>query len=110
VNERRNEPSVDGARTPPNRSGMAPWRSRPISSIESAPAAIPATKQATFTSGYTPVLAAIWTWRRTTAPSPARSASDITGTSPARDTRFGSSNNAEIFSGSCDNRIYQVPF
>ena len=28
VNERKNEPSVDGARTPPNRSAMAPCRSR----------------------------------------------------------------------------------
>jgi len=39
------------------------------------------------------------------AASLAHSASDITGTSPARDTRFGSSKDAEIFSGSCDNRI-----
>ena len=84
---------------------MVPWRSRSMSSIESAPAAIPATRQATFTSGYTPVFAVIWTWRRTRPPSPARSASDITGTSPARDTRFGSSKDAEIFSGPCDNRI-----
>jgi hypothetical protein len=61
LNERRNDPSVDGARTPPNGSVMAPWRSRSMSSIESAPAAIPATRQATFRSGYTPVFAVIWT-------------------------------------------------
>ena len=83
VNERRNDPSVDGARTPPNSSGIAPCRSRPMSSIESAPAAMPATRQPTFTSGYTPVLAAIVTWWRTRDSSPARSASAITGTSPA---------------------------
>ena len=105
VNERRNDPSVDGARTPPNSSGIAPCRSRPMSSIESAPAAMPATRQPTFTSGYTPVLAAIVTWRRTRDSSPAGSASAITGTSPPRDTRFGSSKDAEILSGSCDNRI-----
>jgi hypothetical protein len=34
----------------------------------------------------------------------------MTGTRPARDTRFGSSNDAEIFSRSCDNHIKQVPF
>jgi hypothetical protein len=106
--ERRNDPSVDGARTPPNSSGMAPWRSRSMSSIESAPAAIPATKQATLTSGYLPARAAIWTCRRASACSPARSAKAITGTSPARDTRSGSSNDAEIFSGSCNNRTCEV--
>ena len=68
-------------------------------------AAMPATRQPTFTSGYTPVLAAIVTWRRTRDSSPARSASAITGTSPPRDTRFGSLKDAEILSGSCDNRI-----
>ena len=73
-------------------------------------AAMPATRQPTLTSGYTPVLAAILTWRRTRASSPARSASAMTGTSPPRDTRFGSSKDAEILSGSCDNCIYQVPF
>jgi hypothetical protein len=76
-----------------------------MSSMLSAPAAIPATRQATFASGQAPVFAVIATWRRVRAPSPARSARAITGTSPARDTRFGSSKDAEIFSGSCDNRI-----
>ena len=76
-----------------------------MSSIESAPAAIPATRQPIFTSGHTPASAAIATWRRARACSPARSARDMTGTSPARDTRFGSSKDAEIFTGSCDNRI-----
>jgi hypothetical protein len=99
----------EGARTPPNRSGMAPRRSRSTPSIESAPAAIPATRQATFTSGCTPVSTVIWTWPRTRACGPARSARDMTGTSPVRDTRFGSSKHARVFIGSCDNRILQVP-
>jgi hypothetical protein len=105
VNERRNDPSVDGARIPPNRSGMAPWRSRSMPSIESAPAAMTAIRQPAFRSAFIPVRAAIWTCRRTRACSPARSASDTTGTSQARDTRFGSSNDTEIFTGSCNNRI-----
>jgi hypothetical protein len=70
----------------------------------------PATRQPIFTSGYTPVFAEISTCRRIRPARPARSARDITGTSPARDTRFGSSNDADIFSGSCHNCIYQVPF
>jgi hypothetical protein len=45
VNERRNDPSVDGARTPPNSAGLAPCRSRSRSSMLSAPPAIPATRQ-----------------------------------------------------------------
>jgi hypothetical protein len=81
-----------------------------MSSMLSPPAAVPATKQPTFTSAFTPDAAAIVTWRRTRPPKPARSARPITGTRPARDTRFASSNDAEIFSGSCDNRIWQVPF
>jgi hypothetical protein len=105
VNERKNDPSVDGARTPPNRSVIAPCRSKSMSSIESAPAAIPATRQLIFKSAFTPHRLAIVTRLRATAASPARSASDITGTSPARDTRFESSKHAEIFRGSCNNRI-----
>jgi hypothetical protein len=74
--------------------GNAP-RGAPMSAIDPAPAAIPATRQATFRSGCTPALAVIWTWRRTRPHSPARSASDMTGTSPARDARFGSSKHAD---------------
>ena len=110
VKARTNDPSVEGARIPANTLPIAPCRSTSMSSMQSAPAAIPATRHATFRSGRAPVFAVIWTWRRTSPHSPARSASDITGTSPARDTRFGSSKHAEIFSGSCNNRIQQVPF
>jgi hypothetical protein len=65
-----------------------------MSPTEFAPAAIPATRQATFRSGWTPAFAMI----------PADQAAERRPlrqghhrTSPARDTRFGSSQNAEIF-------------
>jgi len=74
-----------------------------------APAAIPATRQPAFSPGFTPHGAATLTCPRTRASSPARSARPMTGTSPASDTRSGSSNNACVFNGSCDNRICQVP-
>ncbi len=54
VKARRNEPSVDGARIPPNSAGIAPWRSRSMSSILSAPAIIPAARHATFSWAFTP--------------------------------------------------------
>ena len=41
-------------------------------------------------------------------PSPARSARAISGTSPARDTRFGSSNDTCVLAGLCNNRAYEV--
>ena len=41
---------------------------------------------------------------RVDAASPARSASVITGTRPACDTRFGSSNDACVFARLCNNR------
>ena len=44
MNDRRNDPSVDGARIPPNNARMAPCRSTSMSSMLSAPAAIPATR------------------------------------------------------------------
>jgi hypothetical protein len=45
---------VDGARTPANTVSIAPSRSRPMSSIESAPAAIPATRHVTFVTAPEP--------------------------------------------------------
>ena len=44
----------DGARTPPNRTSIVPCRSRSMSSTESAPAAIPATRHGIFRSAFTP--------------------------------------------------------
>jgi hypothetical protein len=74
----------------------------------SAPPTIPATTQATFTCAFTPHRRPIRTCSPASAERPARCASAITGTSPARDTRFGSSNVAWIFARSCNNRTCEV--
>ena len=66
-----------------------------MSSIESAPATIPATSDITFAAGFAPApLAAlvITTCSATSAGRPTCSASATTGTSPASAIRFGSSN------------------
>ena len=49
---RRNVPSVDGARTPVNNRPIAPCRNRAMSSIESAPAIMPATSAGTFNRAF----------------------------------------------------------
>lgn len=109
VNDRRNDPSVDGARTPPNSMPIAPCRSRPRPSMLSAPPIIPATIPGTFTCAFTPHRWPVRTCSSVSAARPARWASAITGTRPARDTRFGSSNVAWIFVRSCNNRTCEVP-
>ena len=108
VNDRGNDPSVDGARTPPNSAPTAPCRGRPRSSMLSAPPIIAATMAGTFTCGFTPHGRPIRTCSSTSAARPARCASAITGTRPARDTRFGSSNVTWIFARSCNNRTCEV--
>ena len=110
LNARKNEPSVDGARTPPNVAGIAPWRNRSMPSMSSAPAIIPAISEPTFTPALTPTSAVTRTWWETSFSSPTSSANRIAGTSPACDTRLGSSNLAWVFAGACNNRIYEVPF
>jgi hypothetical protein len=104
VKDRRNDPSVDGARTPPNSPGSAPWRSKSMSPMLSAPAIIPATRQPIFTGAFTPHGRLIRTCSSARSSRPARWARAITGISPACDTRCGSSNVAEIFDSSCNNR------
>jgi hypothetical protein len=108
VNDRRNDPSVDGARIPPNRPGIAPCRSRSRSSMLSAPPIIPATMPGTFTAAFTPHRPPGRTPAPARAARPARWASAITGTRPARDTRFGSSNVAWILARLCNNRTCEV--
>jgi len=61
---------------------IAPCRGRPMSSIESAPAAIPATRHATTRRAFTLPGPPARTCPATRPPSPARCASAITGTSP----------------------------
>ena len=108
VNERRNDPSVDGARIPPNTSVMAPCRRTSMSSMLSAPAAMPATRPGIFRCGFTPAGLVIVTCSPARSARPHRCARAMTGTRPARDTRFGSSNDACVLAGSCDNRTCEV--
>ena len=54
MNARKNVPNVEGARPAVNTRSIPPWRSRSMSSMLSAPATIPATSAATFTSGLDP--------------------------------------------------------
>ena len=79
---------------PPNSVLIAPCRSRPMSSMLVRPGGHPATRHGTFRCALTPHSPPGRTCSATRSPSPARSARAITGTRPACDTRFGSSNDA----------------
>jgi hypothetical protein len=98
-------PSVEGARIPLNNTGSAPWRTTSRSSIESAPATIPATIEDTFAPAFDPAVVPSFTRSSASLGSPALWASRMTGTSPACDTRLGSSNFAETAAGLWDSRI-----
>src|SRR5665648_1040566 len=78
-----------------------------MASMVSAPATIPATNAATFTSALDPAAPGTRTWARARSCSPARSARVMTGINPAHDTRFGSSKPAERL---WQDRIYRVSF
>src|SRR5665647_3525215 len=78
-----------------------------MSSMLSAPATMPATRAATFTSGFAPADPGTRTWVAARSCSPARPAKAITGTNPAHDTRFGSSKPAETV---WQDRIYRMSF
>ena len=67
-----------------------------MSSIESAPATIPATSAGTFSRALTPPFARRVSFSPTSSPSRQSWASATTGASPPTDTRFGSSNVADI--------------
>jgi hypothetical protein len=101
VNSRRNWPGVAGAYTPANSRFMPPERIICRSSMLSAPAAIPAMIEATLPAGFTPAEATrvrpSRTRPSTSSESPAWSASAITGTRPADDTRCSSSNSGVAF-------------
>ena len=84
--------AAEGARTPSNSRPMPPCRSRSISSIESAPATIPATSAGTFNRAFGD---GTLSFSATSPDSPHDSASTITGSSPAHDTKFGSSKPAD---------------
>ena len=57
VNVSRNVPNVEGARIPVHNRPIPPWRNRSMSSMESAPATIPATTEATFNPAFAPLSA-----------------------------------------------------
>jgi len=96
VNARRNEPNVDGAYPRANTRRMPPCRSSAKSSIESAPATMPATSEATFNPAFAPLSVPTVRCRSASVRSPADSASATIGTRPADDTKFGSSNTADV--------------
>jgi hypothetical protein len=81
-NPRRKLPSVDGARIPPIVSGNAPWRSRSIPSMVSAPATIPATSAPIFNPALAPTLAVTRTCSRARSSRPMFWASRSAGISP----------------------------
>ena len=96
LNARRNEPSVDGAYARAKTRPIPPCRSNAMSSMLSAPATIPATSEATFNPALAPLSPGTLRCSPANVASPAASASANTGTSPAADTRFGSSNAADV--------------
>jgi hypothetical protein len=106
VNSRNNVPTVEGAYTPSNTVFMPPERSTLMSSMQSAPAIMPATRVASFGAGFAaPDLilgAAMSTLSASSRPSPVCSASVITGTNPAHDTRLPSSNTADSAANLCE--------
>ncbi len=99
VNSRRKIPSVEGAYTSLNTRGAPPARSTFASSMLSAPHMIPAMIEVSLPAGFTaPDLTRV-DGRSTCSPisleSPVCSANSSTGTNPADDTRFCSSNTAD---------------
>ena len=65
----------------------------------SAPATIPTTSEATFSPALAPLSVGTLRWVCASPCSPAERANASTSTSPAADTRFGSSNLAEVAPG-----------
>ena len=95
VNSRSNWPTVAQAYTPANSRSMPPERITSRSSMQSAPAAIPAMIEVIFPAGFTPADVTLDVLNATRSPissdRPARSANPITGASPANDTSDSSS-------------------
>ena len=106
VHSRNSVPIVDGAYTPSNRVLIPPLRTTSRSSMQSAPAHIPAISVASFGAGLAePDLirgAAMQTLSARSCASPVPAANSITGTSPAHDTRWSSSNTADAAVNLCD--------
>ena len=80
-----------------------------MSSIESAPASIPATSAMTLLPAFAPLSVGTLNRDCESSSRPAPRASRSIGTSPAADTRFGSSKTADTAAGACLNCIYEMP-
>ena len=107
VNSRNNVPIVEGAYTPPNRVFIPPVRSTSTSSMLSAPGAHPGDQRGQLRRrvgrpGLDPRRRRYAPSRANSSDSPVCSASVITGTSPAHDTRLSSSNTAESAVNLCE--------
>ncbi len=79
-----------------------------MSSMQSAPATIPATSAGTFTAALAPADPGTVTVAATNSGSWQDSASDITAVSPAHDTRFGSSNFTDSRENACNPCTYRM--
>ena len=99
LNSRRKIPNVEGAYTSLNTRGVPPARSTLTSSMLSAPHVIPAMIEVSLPAGFTAPDFTRVDGRSTYSPisreRPVCSASSSTGTNPADDTRFRSSNTAD---------------
>jgi hypothetical protein len=81
-----------------------------MSSMLSAPAAIPPTSEDTFNPGLAPLSVGTVNNSSVSVRRPTSQASFMTGTRPAADTRFGSSNTADTTRRLWDSCIYEMPF
>lgn len=81
-----------------------------MSSIESAPASIPATNAVTFNPAFAPKYPGNVNHRLASSPMPVEAASIIAGTSPAADTRLVSPKDADKAVDLWKTCIYEMPF
>jgi hypothetical protein len=82
--------------------------SRAMSSIESAPASIPATREETFSPAFAPLSMRTDNHASASSRSPTDPADRINGRSPATDTRFGSTNETDTAAGPWETCIYKM--
>lgn len=109
MNDRREDPNVDGAYVPTKSFFIPPWRSNAMSSIESAPASIPATNAVTFNPEFAPKYPGNVSQASARSLRPDFTANAIAGTSPAADTRFVSSKVADKRLELWKSCIYEMP-
>lgn len=81
-----------------------------MSSMESAPATMPATREAIFAPALAPLSPVMLNRSWAKVDRLAASAKCMVGTSPASEMRLGSSKDADIAVGLCNNCTCEVPF